>query len=145
MGRGSAFSHMKRRLQLHDLRHTFGTLAVRTYPLSDVRAYMGHADIATTMIYVHNTPQHDAADRLSELIDGEVGCTPGARSETAAEHESEESGAEQEDSEWAGEDSGLRPTDYESARGSSAAFACSSFPLLIGGSAISTGAPFAAV
>ncbi len=38
------------RLRLHDLRHTFGTLAVQAFPLSDVRAYMGHADIATTMI-----------------------------------------------------------------------------------------------
>jgi integrase len=27
----------------HDLRHPFGTLAVQAFPLSDVRAYMGHA------------------------------------------------------------------------------------------------------
>ena len=26
-----------------NLRHTFGTLAVRVFPLSDVQAYMGHA------------------------------------------------------------------------------------------------------
>jgi integrase len=26
---------------------------------------MGHADITTTMIYVHHIPQHDAAERLS--------------------------------------------------------------------------------
>jgi integrase len=38
----------------HDLRHTFGTLAVRAWPLSDVQAYMGHADISTTMLYVHH-------------------------------------------------------------------------------------------
>jgi len=31
---------------------------------------MGHADIATTMIYVHHVPQHDAADRLYRLVDG---------------------------------------------------------------------------
>ena len=53
----------------HDLRHTFGTLAVQTFPLSDVQAYMGHADIATTMVYVHHTPQHAAADRLGKLVD----------------------------------------------------------------------------
>jgi hypothetical protein len=29
---------------------------------------MGHADIQTTMLYVHHTPQHDAADRLSALV-----------------------------------------------------------------------------
>jgi integrase len=57
-----------KRLRLHDLRHTFGTLAVQAFPLSDVKAYMGHSDIATTMIYVHHVPQRDAADRLSTLV-----------------------------------------------------------------------------
>ncbi len=55
-------------LRFHDLRHTFGTLAVQEFPLSDVKAYMGHADITTTMIYVHHIPQHDAADRLSARL-----------------------------------------------------------------------------
>lgn len=55
-------------LVFHDLRHSFGTLAVQAFPLSDVKAYMGHADIATTMLYVHHTPQHDAADKLSALV-----------------------------------------------------------------------------
>jgi integrase len=58
-------------LVFHDLRHTFGTLAVQTFPLSDVQAYMGHANIATTMVYVHHTPQHGAADRLEQLVSGE--------------------------------------------------------------------------
>jgi integrase len=52
----------------HDLRHTFGTLAVEAWPLHDVQAYMGHADIQTTMIYVHHQPKAAAADRLSELV-----------------------------------------------------------------------------
>ncbi len=52
----------------HDLRHTFGTLAVQAFPLSDVKAMMGHADISTTMIYVHHVPQTDAAARLSALL-----------------------------------------------------------------------------
>ena len=38
-----------KRMRFHDLRHTFGTLAVQAFPLSDVQACMGHADIATTM------------------------------------------------------------------------------------------------
>jgi hypothetical protein len=29
---------------------------------------MGHADIATTMIYVHHVPQHDAAHRLGGVL-----------------------------------------------------------------------------
>jgi len=55
-------------IRFHDLRHTFGTLAVQVFPLSDVKAYMGHADIATTMIYVHHMPQVDAAKRLSAAL-----------------------------------------------------------------------------
>jgi integrase len=66
-----------RRIRFHDLRHTFGTLAVQVFPLSDVKAFMGHADIQTTMIYVHHVPQHDAAERLSRLLGGErVGERP---------------------------------------------------------------------
>jgi integrase len=57
-------------LRLHDLRHTFGTLAVQAFPLSDVKAYMGHSSIDTTMVYVHHVPQHDAADKLSRLVAG---------------------------------------------------------------------------
>ncbi len=55
-------------IRCHDLRHTFGTLAVQVFPLSDVKAYMGHADIATTMIYVHHVPQLDAAEKLSSAL-----------------------------------------------------------------------------
>lgn len=57
------------RLRFHDLRHTFGTLAVQVFPLTDVKAFMGHADIQTTMIYIHHVPQHDAADRLSRAVE----------------------------------------------------------------------------
>jgi len=57
-----------KRIRFHDLRHTFGTLAVQVFPLSDVKAYMGHADIATTMIYVHHVPQLDAASKLSAAL-----------------------------------------------------------------------------
>ena len=55
-------------LRFHDLRHTFGTIAVQAFPLSDVQAFMGHADIQTTMIYVHHVPQHDAAEKLSRVF-----------------------------------------------------------------------------
>lgn len=52
----------------HDLRHTYGTLAVQVYPLVDVQAYMGHADIQTTMAYAHHVPKHNAADALTEFV-----------------------------------------------------------------------------
>jgi integrase len=40
---------------------------VQAFPLSDVKAYMGHADIQTTMIYAHHVPRHDAAAQLSAM------------------------------------------------------------------------------
>lgn len=54
--KGPAFPAHKGFTQ-HDLRHTFGTLAVQTWPLHDVQAYMGHQNIQTTMIYVHHFPR----------------------------------------------------------------------------------------
>ena len=83
-------------LRFHDLRHTFGTIAVQAFQLTDVKAFMGHADIQTTMVYVHHVPQHDAADKLSKLLDArmndEVGCTPGARSASGTDPDEAESG-----------------------------------------------------
>jgi len=34
---------------------------------------MGHADIQTTMIYVHHVPKHDAAARLSAIVGAATG------------------------------------------------------------------------
>jgi hypothetical protein len=34
---------------------------------------MGHADIATTMIYVHHVPKVEAADQLSRAIEAAGG------------------------------------------------------------------------
>lgn len=60
----------------HDLRHTFGTLAVRAWPLSDVRAYMGHADIQTTMGYVHHQSRAKAAAELGAVVALELDGDP---------------------------------------------------------------------
>jgi integrase len=56
----------------HDLRHTFGTLAVRIAPVTDVQHWMGHADIQTTMRYVHYVPQHDNAAKLTAAFGAET-------------------------------------------------------------------------
>lgn len=58
----------ERPFRFHDLRHTFGTLAVQVWPLVDVQSYMGHANIQTTMIYAHHIPKHDAANALTALV-----------------------------------------------------------------------------
>ena len=57
-----------RPMVFHDLRHTFGTLAVEAWPLHDVQAYMGHANVQTTMIYVHHVPKTAAADVLTRIV-----------------------------------------------------------------------------
>ena len=62
-----------RELRFHDLRHSFGTMAVRAFPITDVQTWMGHADIATTRTYVHYAPQPDAARRLGTLVDEQLG------------------------------------------------------------------------
>jgi hypothetical protein len=60
-----------RPFRFHDLRHTFGTLAAQTWPLHDVRAFMGHSDIATTLIYAHHIPRVSAAAELTQLVDAQ--------------------------------------------------------------------------
>jgi integrase len=58
-------------LRFHDLRHVFGSTAVRTFPLSDVQAMLGHAHITTTMRYVHHGPGADDAARLAAAFGGQ--------------------------------------------------------------------------
>ena len=65
----------------HDLRHSFGTLAVQAFSLTDVRAMMGHAGIQTTMRYVHYAPQHNAADQLTRLVSRATGGPVGGTTE----------------------------------------------------------------
>ena len=95
------------RMRLHDLRHTFGTIAVQRWPITDVQAFMGHASVKTTEIYVHYVPRHDAADLMSELFD--PSSAPNGRQIEREDKSDAGSGS----TKWAGEDSNLRPTDYE--------------------------------
>lgn len=56
----------------HDLRHTFGTTcAAKGIDLRRIQAWMGHADIQTTMRYLHYVPQHDDAARLTAAFTAE--------------------------------------------------------------------------
>jgi integrase len=57
-----------RQLRFHDLRHTFGTLAVRRAEVPAVQAWMGHSDIQTTMRYVHHRDRGDEARLLAEAF-----------------------------------------------------------------------------
>jgi integrase len=62
-----------RPLRFHDLRHSFGTMAVRQFPITDVQTWMGHADIATTRKYIHYAPQPEAAAKLGALVGEQLG------------------------------------------------------------------------
>jgi integrase len=54
-----------RPLRFHDLRHTFGSLAINVASIVQVQAWMGHADIQTTMRYLHHKSRADDAKLLS--------------------------------------------------------------------------------
>ncbi len=63
-----------RRLRFHDLRHTFGTHAIRAADSREVMEWMGHQDLRTTQLYLQFKPKHDAARRLSAAFDdGQLG------------------------------------------------------------------------
>lgn len=55
-------------IRFHDLRHSFGTIAVEAFSLSDVKAMMGHADVATTMKYLHYVERPDEARLVAEAF-----------------------------------------------------------------------------
>lgn len=57
-----------RRLRFHDLRHTFGSLAITSADIVEVQAWMGHADIQTTMRYLHYRDRGRAAERLADAF-----------------------------------------------------------------------------
>jgi integrase len=59
-----------RDLRFHDLRHTFGTQVVGNPRVSilQLKAWMGHADIDTTMKYLHFAPRAADADLIAEAF-----------------------------------------------------------------------------
>jgi integrase len=55
-----------RPLRFHDLRHTFGSLAVRgAESTRELQEWMGHADARTTARYTHYKPRTSEAARLA--------------------------------------------------------------------------------
>jgi integrase len=54
-----------RPLRFHDLRHTFGSVAIRTADPRELQEWLGHSDFSTTQLYMHYKPRADAARRLS--------------------------------------------------------------------------------
>ena len=50
-----------RPLRFHDLRHTFGTRMIAEADIRRVQEWMGHADVQTTMRYLHYAPREEDA------------------------------------------------------------------------------------
>jgi integrase len=57
-----------RSLRFHDLRHTFGTRMIAKADIRRVQDWMGHADIQTTMRYLHYAPRDEDAALVAEAF-----------------------------------------------------------------------------
>jgi integrase len=68
-------------LRFHDLRHTFGTRMIAKADIRRVQEWMGHADVQTTMRYLHYAPRDEDARLVAEAfeVDGFVGQVENAR------------------------------------------------------------------
>ena len=71
-----------RRLRFHDLRHTFGSLAITRADIVEVQAWMGHADIQTTMRYLHYRDRGQAAERLADAFRVDTATSKPSRART---------------------------------------------------------------
>jgi integrase len=58
----------QRPLRFHDLRHTFGTRMIAKADILRVKEWMGHADVQTTMRYLHYVPRPDDARLVDEAF-----------------------------------------------------------------------------
>jgi integrase len=57
-----------RPLRFHDLRHTFGTRMIAKADIRRVQEWMGHADVQTTMRYLHYAPRAEDARLVAEAF-----------------------------------------------------------------------------
>jgi integrase len=57
-----------RPLRFHDLRHTFGTRMIAKADIRRVQEWMGHADVQTTMRYLHFAPRDEDAALVAEAF-----------------------------------------------------------------------------
>jgi integrase len=58
-----------RSLRFHDLQHTFGTRAISKADILRVKEWMGHADVATTMRYLHYVPRPEDARLIAAAFE----------------------------------------------------------------------------
>jgi integrase len=55
--------------RFHDLRHTYAVHAAKAgIPITDLREWLGHADLATTSIYARYCPREGEAERIQRAL-----------------------------------------------------------------------------
>jgi integrase len=54
--------------RFHDLRHTFGSLAIKRFDLVAVKEMMGHSKLTTTERYLHSRPRPSDGAKLTEVF-----------------------------------------------------------------------------
>ncbi len=64
-----------RQLRFHDLRHVFGTRMIAKADIRRVQEWMGHADIQTTMRYLHYVPREEDARLVAEAFQADSPAT----------------------------------------------------------------------
>ncbi|HEY8767264.1 MAG TPA: tyrosine-type recombinase/integrase, partial [Dehalococcoidia bacterium] len=65
-----------RPLRFHDLRHTFGTRMIAKADIRRVQEWIGHADVQTTMRYLHYAPRGDEAQLVAEAFKFSIAESP---------------------------------------------------------------------
>lgn len=55
--------------RFHDLRHTFGSLAIQHFDVVAVKDMMGHSKLTTTERYLHSKPRPDDVAKLNRAFD----------------------------------------------------------------------------
>ena len=68
-----------RPLRFHDLRHTFGTRMIAKADIRRVQEWMGHADVQTTMRYLHYAPRDEDARLVAEAFEVQSAPDPTAK------------------------------------------------------------------
>jgi integrase len=64
-----------RPLRFHDLRHTFGTRIIGVADIRRVQEWMGHANVQTTMQYLHYVPRPQDAALVGKAFDPDIGSS----------------------------------------------------------------------
>ena len=72
-----------RPLRFHDLRHTFGTRMIAIADIRRVQEWMGHADVQTTMRYLHYVPRTDEAALVARAFQIETPSESGVEAESS--------------------------------------------------------------